>query len=220
MKRYLKSAFSIKKFTHKRVSWLCLWENSIFTKQSHILLGARLLNVKLGKYSRVGVNTKVANTTIGNFTAIGRNCNIGPGQHPTNLISTNSIFYRKGQFQDGWAKELNFEASPPITIGNDIWIGINSIIMDGVTIGDGALVAAGSVVTKDIPPYAIVGGVPAKVIKYRFDEAIRNKLLEIKWWNLPENVIEDALPIFTDTEITIEKLEKYFQKMMQNNVQG
>jgi len=82
--------------------------------------------------------------------------------------------------------------------------------MGGVRIGDGAIVAAHSVVTKDVPPYAIVAGVSAKVIKYRFDEETRNRLLEIKWWNLSEHEITDKLPAFTTFNISKDILDKYF----------
>lgn len=83
-------------------------------------------------------------------------------------------------------------------IGNDVWIGANAIILQGVTIGDGAIIAAGAVVTKDVPPYAIVGGVPAKVIKYRFSDEVILKLLQIKWWDKPEEWIIQKLEKFTD----------------------
>ena len=96
-----------------------------------------------------------------------------------------------------------------ITIGNDVWIGMSCIIMSGVTIGDGAVIAAGSLVTKDVEPYAIVGGCPAKLIKKRFDDETINQLLEIKWWDLPDQVIlqyHDLL-FSEDIQAFIEKIK-------------
>ena len=84
-----------------------------------------------------------------------------------------------------WAKAIQ-----PITIGNDVWIGDNVIIKNGVTVGDGAVIGAGAIVTKDVPPYAIAAGVPAKIIRYRFDERTVRRLSETKWWSLPDDVIK------------------------------
>ena len=91
-----------------------------------------------------------------------------------------------------------------------MWIGAKSIVMDGVTIGDGAIVAAGSVVTKDVPPYAIVGGAPARVIKYRFPQEMIVRLLEIKWWNLPDEDITKALALFHKPNPTLDDINKFF----------
>ena len=93
-----------------------------------------------------------------------------------------------------------------VKINNDVYIGLNAIIMPGVTIGDGAVVGAGAVVTKDVPPYAIVAGVPAKVVKYRFEQPVIDKLLELKWWDYPKDFIV-TLP-FADVEKCIELLEE------------
>lgn len=95
--------------------------------------------------------------------------------------------------------------NPPITIGNDVWIGANVCILPGVHIGDGAVLAAGAVVTKDVEPYAVVGGVPAKLIKYRFNEEQRRKLLEICWWNWDEDEIEKNYELFVRPEKFMEK---------------
>lgn len=98
----------------------------------------------------------------------------------------------------------------PIHIGNDVWIGARSIIMDGVSIGDGAIVAAGSVVTKDVPPYAVVGGSPAKIIKYKFSQDIIDRLEEIQWWNLPDEEITKVVDLFHVENPSLEEINKYF----------
>ena len=99
----------------------------------------------------------------------------------------------------------NIRNNKAVNIGNDVWIGANVIILPGVTISDGAIIAAGAVVNKDVKPFEIVGGVPAKTIKYRFDEDIINKLLKIKWWNWSLKEIEDNIEFFYDIDGFIRK---------------
>lgn len=139
--RYLKSFFSIKKLLYKRVSFFSIWDSTTsFPKEVNILRFAKLSSVKMGRYSRIGVNSSLSNVVMGNFTAIGRNCAIGLGQHPLNYVTTNSIFYKKNnwKFHDEWVKGLvGFNENKQIRIGNDVWIGLRVIILDGVTIGDG-----------------------------------------------------------------------------------
>ena len=138
-----------------------------------------LQHVELGDYSYFAMNAHAANVKIGKFCSIGPNFCCGLGIHPTNGISTSPYFYRG-----------KVEEHRQVTIGNDVFIGANVTILDGVTIADGAVVAAGAVVTKDVPPYAIVGGVPAEVKKYRFDAPTIAKLLEKQWWHGSAEEIE------------------------------
>ena len=99
-----------------------------------------------------------------------------------------------------------------MTIGNGVWVGRNCIIMDGVNIGDGATVAAGAVVTKNVPPFAVVGGVPARIIKYRFPQEMIDRLMQIQWWNLPDEEITKVIDIFHKPNPTLEDLNRYFTK--------
>ena len=138
---------------------------------------------------------------------------IGLGGHPLNLISTNSIFYseNKTAIRNDWRCKISFNEHKPTKIGNDVWIGEFVTIVGGVNIGDGAVIATKSVVTKDVPPYAIVGGIPAKVIKYRFDEETIGALLQSKWWDLPDDEIGKKLAAFTQTSLNKDLLNEYFQ---------
>jgi acetyltransferase-like isoleucine patch superfamily enzyme len=107
----------------------------------------------------------------------------GWGIHPTNKLSTSPMFYSTIK-QNGVSfvqKDKEVEIKP-IVIGNDVFIGMNVTILDGVTIGDGAVIGAGAVVSKDIPAYAVAVGNPIKILKYRFEESLRNSLIKIKWW--------------------------------------
>lgn len=210
---YLKSLFSLKKLSNKHVALTAIWdEKTTFTEYTHILRFSKLNNVQIGKYSRVDFDCTVCDTVVGNFSVISKKCDIGLGLHPTNYITPHSIFYKKGNwgFHDEWTKEIDFEESRVIHIGNDVWIGAKCTILDGVTIGDGAIIATGAVVTKDIPPYAIAGGVPAKVIKLRFPQEVVDRLLEIKWWNLPDEEITKCIELFHTPNPTLEDINKYF----------
>ncbi len=147
-------------------------------------------------------------TTVGKYCSIGRGVSIGTGMHPLNFLSTHAMQYVELPYAVHVPKENLGSYVPyhPCHIGNDVWIGMNAIVMDGVTIGDGAVVGAGAIVTKDVPPYAIVVGIPAKILKYRFDEKTIAELLELKWYDLPREQIAQ-LP-FSDVPKCIEKLKE------------
>ena len=147
----------------------------------------------LGRCSYIGPNCYIG-ASVGRFTSIASGCRTIVGQHPYTYpyVSTSPVFFsllkqcgttfvNKQQFiESRYADETN---KISVIIGNDCWINANVSIISGVTIGDGAVVLAGAVVTKDVPPYAIVGGVPAKVIKYRYSEEDIQFLLNVQWWN-------------------------------------
>lgn len=116
---------------------------------------------------------------------------VASGEHNHGSVAT----YPFAAILDGDVNKDTYSKGP-ICIGNDVWIGANVTILSGVTIGDGAVIAAGSVVVKSVPPYAIVGGVPARIIKYRFSSEIINRLIHVAWWNWPHILIEKNKSLF------------------------
>ncbi|WP_441764163.1 CatB-related O-acetyltransferase [Flavobacterium sp. W22_SRS_FK3] len=151
----------------------------------NFLLNAIVTNSNFGDYSYVAKNSYINNCEVGKFCCIGPNVQIGLGEHPVkDFVSVHPVFYsdtsRLGYL---FSKESHFQEYHHSEIGNDVWIGANVIIRGGVIIGDGAIVASGSVVTKDVAAFSIVGGVPAKEIKSRFNENEVMFLKKYKWWD-------------------------------------
>jgi acetyltransferase-like isoleucine patch superfamily enzyme len=141
-------------------------------------------NIQIGRYSSLnGPNTDIVaeggNVIIGQFCSIARNVSIQLSNHRIDVVSSYPI--QKNIFKE--SGKSDFTSKGNVVIGNDVWIGSHSVILSGTKIHHGAVVAANSVVTGDIPPYAIVAGSPAKVIRYRFSEKVINRLLEEKWWD-------------------------------------
>jgi len=168
----------------------------------------------IGRNTYVNISTRIGDkkhTRIGKFCSIAANVMIGTGMHPVHYLTTSPISYQTSNISHddlSFPKDrfLNYEDSKPVTIGNDVWIGLNAVIMDGITIGDGAIVGAGAVVTRDVPPYGIALGVPARVVKYRFDEDTIRRLLQVRWWDQPDDVILSLQ--MDDVEGCLRKLEQ------------
>ncbi len=177
---------------HLKICYNCRVINSVFGQYNTLYRNTSINEVKLGDFTYIAENSKLSKTNVGKFCSIGPDCRIGIGKHPSNtFVSTHPIFFSTlKQSQISFVDKNYFEEYKEINIGNDVWIGANAIIVDGVNVSDGAIIAAGAVVTKDIPPFAIVGGVPSKIIKYRFTKSEIDKLLKIKWWNNEINVIK------------------------------
>ncbi len=153
---------------------------------------------KVGAYSFVSAGTVVDNTSIGRFCCISDHCCIGLPVHDPHLLSMSPVFTVKNNAaKTSWVEhDLRDFESPPVTIGHDVWVGTHAIIMGGLTIGDGAFVAAGAVVTNDVPPYAIVGGVPARLIKYRFTPETISLIRQTAWWDQPESFLKENRDMF------------------------
>ena len=145
----------------------------------------RAYHISLGRYSYVARNTLIQNTTIGSFCSISEGCNIGMPSHPAYYASTSPVFLSGNNYLKQNFAAIEYEDCPRTIIGHDVWIGANAQIKSGISIGNGAIIGAGAVVTKDVPSYAIVGGIPAKVIKYRFSETVCDEIKKLAWWDMP-----------------------------------
>lgn len=198
------------KFIKRKVSpFSYIGNDCIINDKASIKRFCIIRGLAVDAFSYIGPGSQIQNCSIGKFCSLSKNVTIGAPRHPTNYVSTSPIFFReKNGTKTSWVKNRLFnDSSHKVVIGNDVWIGLNASVMGGVTIGDGAIVGAHSLVTKDVPPYAIVGGVPAKIIKYRFSEEVINLLLEIKWWDIPEPQLRNNIESFS-TNASIETLNK------------
>ena len=146
----------------------------------------------MNKHSFCGYDNEIINTKIGSFCSIGNHVKIGGGEHPYSWVSTSPVFYKGRDSVKAKFSEFDRVEIRTTIIGNDVWVGQNSLIKQGITIGHGAIIGMGSVVTKDVEPYSIVAGVPAKKIKLRFSEDLISKLIKSKWWDLKENELNKA----------------------------
>jgi acetyltransferase-like isoleucine patch superfamily enzyme len=166
----------------------------------------------VGKYFGMNEHSFIARATIGSFCAFGARNAINPFNHPVDWLSIHEFQYHPRSFD--WVPEYGaiarLERTPDmfrrVTIGSDVWTGHNVNVMPGVNVGDGAIVGAGSVVTKDVPPFAIVAGTPATVKRLRFPERTIERLLRLKWWELELSELS-GLP-FRDVERCLDLVEE------------
>lgn len=172
---------------------------------------AYLINCRVGRLSYIGPNSVIAYCDMGAFCSIGAEVRIGLGVHPTNWISTHPAFYSDAkQCGCSFVVEAKYEENRRISIGNDVWIGARAMVMDGVSVGHGAVIAAGAVVTRDVPPYAIVGGVPARLLRMRFDAQVIAELMEWEWWDLPFHDLQKLATFFSnDNQWSVMQLKKH-----------
>lgn len=155
--------------------------------------GSLILESTIGDYSYTDGDATIVYTTVGKFCSIASHVRINPGNHPMGRVSQHHFTYRRVMFGFGEADDAEFfdwRRAHACTIGHDVWIGHGATIMAGVSVGTGAVIGAGAVVTHDVPPYAIVGGVPARLIRYRFDAPTVAALLRIAWWDWDRATLE------------------------------
>lgn len=180
-----------------KINRLAYVHNSTFEGNNYIDRFCKIRNCHFGQYSYVGFQSDFNQVEVGNYCSISSNVKMGLGKHPTHLFSSSSVFYSNQNPFGIKSAYLEFDDQPQSTkIKNDVWIGANVIIKDGVTIGNGAIVASGAVVTKDVEPYTIVGGVPAKPLKKRFDDETIHKLQKSQWWlKTPEELKKERFSV-------------------------
>lgn len=160
--------------------------NSEIHKTSKIESGSQIVNTKINKHSFCGYDCQIINATIGSFCSIANNVIIGGAMHPISWVSTSPVFY---EGRDSVKKKYSThkrESDKQTIIGHDVWIGQNAMIKQGISIGTGTVVGMGSIVTKDVAPYSIVAGNPAKLIRKRFDDGIIEELMKSEWWTFSD----------------------------------
>jgi acetyltransferase-like isoleucine patch superfamily enzyme len=182
-------------------------ENYI-SEKARVFRFAKIHESRIGSFSYIGPRTRLNLVDVGKYCSISWGCEIGLASHPVNIISTSPLFYEKSNsIGYEWVSDDLFKDERRVIIGSDVWIGADVKILSGVTIGDGSVIGVGAVVTKNVPPYAIVAGVPARIIRYRFDDHIIEQLLRVKWWDLPENYLKLNIEKFAIHNPTLNDLE-------------
>lgn len=175
-----------------RVSPLTLVRRSSIAGTAGVKGGTRVYDTEIGPYSYVGRLCLLQNVDIGSFTSIADNVAIGLPKHSLSWVSTSPVF---GAGPNVLKKNFADHAVEPIQraqLGHDVWVGLGAIVLGGITIHTGAVIGAGAVVTKNVPPYAVAVGNPAHIVRYRFDESTIRLLLDSRWWTLSETTLRRA----------------------------
>ena len=187
-----------------------------FGPEPEIDLEAAVIDCALGRWTRIGARTHMHEVSfddysyivsdssatyaeIGKFCSIARDVRINPGNHPTWRAAQHHFSYRAISYAMGDTDDADFfewRRDDKVVMGHDIWVGHGATILAGVTVGTGAVIGAGAVVSKEVPPFAVVVGVPAKIIKYRFDKATQERLLALAWWDWEHDRLAAALEEF------------------------
>ncbi len=197
----LKDSRSNKRIESNKKVGKCVTLNNCLTSDfTSIGNNCYLQNVKINSFTYLSSNVTIMNTEIGKFCSIAQGVLIAGGMHPTHThVSTSPVFFSTyKQCGTTFADRSYFSETGVCIIGNDVWIGANAIILDNITVGDGAIIGAGSIVTKPVEPYTIVAGNPAKIIKYRFSVEEINFLVKFKWWDKELNWLKKNFKDFHD----------------------
>jgi len=197
-----------------RFDLTCQIESCEFERYVVIFEDTKLYECKVGAYSYIQSGGRIFNCEIGRFCSIASSVTIAPGIHVISRISTHPIFVQKSTpLPKVYAKCDNIISQKKVKIGNDVWIGEKVVILDGVKVGNGAVIAAGAVVVKDVESYSVVGGVPARHLKYRFDEKTIKTLQQSQWWNYPDDWFEKNAELMLDVEKFIERIKCLQQEL-------
>lgn len=178
-------------------------------REAKVNAGSHVVNTRMDRYSYCGYDCEIVEADIGAFCSIAGRVAIGGARHPEAWVSTSPAFhFGRGSIRKDLAR-LDYDAASPRTrIDSDVWIGYGAMVRSGVHIGVGAVVGMGSVVTKDVAPYTVVAGNPAREIRRRFDEPTVTRLLDSRWWELPGETLERLAGLFNDPEAFLKEIEK------------
>ena len=168
--------------------------NVEFEEYVNVAHHAEIDECKIGKRTSIGRYSKIRNAEIGRYCSISWDVTIGAMGHPMESVSTHAFSFRK---KFGLSENDYFLKHEKVIIGNDVWIGCNVVIMPGIEIGNGAVIGGGGIITKNVRPYEIVAGNPAKHLRFRFSDEIINRLLGIKWWEWDDRIIKDNISLFS-----------------------
>ncbi|BCN30817.1 xenobiotic acyltransferase family protein [Anaeromicropila herbilytica] len=190
-------------------------EYSILGDRVRLERNNQIVYSSIGRYCYTGANTVIKNVQMGSFNSIAWNVSIGGNTHDLNHITTHSfLVYPKWNMggEGNWKS-----AYEKCQIGNDVWIGAGATILRGVTVGNGAVIGASSVVTKDVLPYAIVVGNPGRVIRMRCREEWIERLQELKWWEFPEHIIKENIDLFK-AELSLDIIKQMEELIYERNI--
>lgn len=190
-----------------KISPLAILQDVKFDSTTSIKALAKLERTEVGKCTYIGTLTAAYDCSIGKFCSIARECYLGGANHPIDWVTTSPCFHLNINATGVCYAENEFKWNKRTIIGNDVWMGIRSIVVSGVTIHDGAVIGAGSVVTKDVGPYEIWAGNPARFIRKRFDDETIKKLKQSKWWDLSDEKLKMIGDLVTDPKKFLKMLE-------------
>ena len=184
-------------------------KKSSIHKTSKIEAGSQVVNTLMYKHSFCGYDCEISNCEIGSFTSIANGVVIGGGMHPIHWVGMSPVFYEgRDSVKAKFTKFMRDEVKTT-HVGHDVWIGRNALIKQGVTIGNGAVVGMGSVVTKDVLPYSIVGGNPAKLIRMRFSNETIDELIKSEWWYLDEDILRKCSKNIKDPKLFLKAIKSH-----------
>ncbi len=181
--------------------------NSAIDSTSKVESGSQVVNTTMKRHSFCGYDCYLLNVEVGAFCSIADRVYVGGSSHPMHFVSTSPVFLSHRDSVKTKLARHDFAKLDRTVIGSDVWIGYGALVRAGVTIGHGAVIGMGAVVTKDVAPYSVVGGCPARHLKWRFDEDLVGELLESRWWELPDSELKKLGEYVTDPRRFLKELK-------------